>query len=92
MQFAIFLVFPRLPYSPYPIRHPSSLPHFCPLLLNMAAAVNGDMVGMLTALLRATRNMQAVVCACMCVTSCIVHHMQRVPCASWHAMAASGLC
>ena len=30
--------------------------------------------------------------SCMCVNMCIVHRAQCVTCASWHAMAPSGLC
>ena len=76
----------------YPIMHPPSLPQFCPLLRNIAAPVNSDILGMLTALLGATRNMQVVVCACMRVNMCLVHRVHSVTCATWHAMAASGLC
>ena len=92
MLFAIFLVFPGLPQSPYPILQPPSVPHFCPLLCNMAAPVSSDLLGMLTTLLRAAQSMKVVVCACMCVNMCIVHRVHRVTCASWHAKAASGLC
>ena len=35
---------------------------------------------------------QVVVCACMRVNMCMVHRVQHVTCASWHAMAASGIC
>ena len=60
MLFAMFLVFLGLPQSQYPILHPPSLGHCCPLLHNMAMLVNNDMLGMLTALLRATWNMHVV--------------------------------
>ena len=75
MFFAMCLVFPRLPCSSYPILHTPSLSHFCPLLHHVAEAVNNAMLGMLTALIMATQNMQLVVCypiACMHVNMCII--------------------
>ena len=63
---------PRASLESVPILHPPSLALFCPLCLNMAAPVNSDKPGMLTAPLTATRNMQVVVCACMRVNLCIM--------------------
>ena len=75
MVFAMYLVLLGLPESPYPILHPPSSDEFCCLPRNMAAPVNDNMLGMVTALLRATRNMHVVLRACMPVNMCILHRM-----------------
>ena len=75
--FAMFLVFPWLPWSPSPILQPldPSLAYCCLLLHKRGVPVNNNMLGMLTALLTATLNMQVDVChaiVCMCVNVCII--------------------